>query len=188
MSVCDALPALFGSGKYDISPPFKLKLERSMFTFPFPLYFFQSGAESISLFLVLLRDSEELSKVSMYLEVSFGSYHESIQVYRRLWTGRSLMQQPPLRRIQRWMAVLKLQRLFSTLVGLETSQVSIANLQCTGIELTNTNPPTYLDVAPISEISLPDTLRNNRANAVVRSVPRLVAEGYMSVDYRFCFV
>ncbi|KAJ7794980.1 hypothetical protein B0H14DRAFT_3496509 [Mycena olivaceomarginata] len=47
--------------------------------------------------------------------------------------------------------------LFATLVGFETSRVSLAILQCTGIKLTNTNPPTYLDVAPISEISLPDT-------------------------------
>ncbi|KAJ7479108.1 hypothetical protein FB451DRAFT_1131301 [Mycena latifolia] len=52
---------------------------------------------------------------------------------------------------------LKIQGLFATLVSFDTSKVSLAVLQCTGIKIINTSPATYLDAAPIAEISLPDT-------------------------------
>ncbi|KAJ7877204.1 hypothetical protein B0H14DRAFT_3436151 [Mycena olivaceomarginata] len=53
--------------------------------------------------------------------------------------------------------LLKLHGLFATLVSFDTSKVSLAVLQCTLIKLTNKNPPTYLDSAPIAEIALPET-------------------------------
>ncbi|KAJ7720807.1 hypothetical protein B0H16DRAFT_1738643 [Mycena metata] len=57
--------------------------------------------------------------------------------------------------------LLKIQGLFATLVcfnqGSGRFKVSLAILQCTGIKLVNTSPVTYLDTAPVAEISLPDT-------------------------------
>ncbi|KAK7026942.1 hypothetical protein R3P38DRAFT_2463212, partial [Favolaschia claudopus] len=53
--------------------------------------------------------------------------------------------------------LLKLHGLFAGLVAFETSRVSLAILQCTGIKLTSTSPPSYLDSAPVAEISLPGT-------------------------------
>ncbi|KAJ7620027.1 hypothetical protein B0H17DRAFT_1340775 [Mycena rosella] len=53
--------------------------------------------------------------------------------------------------------LLKIQGLFATLVCFNTSKVSLAILQCTGIKIVNTSPVTYLDAAPIAEISLTDT-------------------------------
>ncbi|KAJ7471739.1 hypothetical protein FB451DRAFT_1036440, partial [Mycena latifolia] len=53
--------------------------------------------------------------------------------------------------------LLKIQGLFATLMCFDTSKVSLAVLQCMGIKIINTSPATYLDAAPIAEISLPDT-------------------------------
>ncbi|KAJ7120361.1 hypothetical protein C8R44DRAFT_877797 [Mycena epipterygia] len=53
--------------------------------------------------------------------------------------------------------LLKIQGLFATLVCFNTSKVSLAVLQCTGIKIVNTGPATYLEAGPIAEISLPDT-------------------------------
>ncbi|KAJ7251090.1 hypothetical protein C8J57DRAFT_1078413 [Mycena rebaudengoi] len=49
------------------------------------------------------------------------------------------------------------QWLFATLVSFNTSTVSLAILQCTGIKIVNTHPITYLEAAPTAEISLPDS-------------------------------
>ncbi|KAJ6559761.1 hypothetical protein B0H19DRAFT_1069490 [Mycena capillaripes] len=53
--------------------------------------------------------------------------------------------------------LLKLEGLFATLVAINTTKVSLAVLHCTVIKSNATNPPTYLDAAPIAEISLADT-------------------------------
>ncbi|KAJ7789629.1 hypothetical protein B0H14DRAFT_2397295 [Mycena olivaceomarginata] len=53
--------------------------------------------------------------------------------------------------------LLKLHGLFATLVSFDTSRVALAVLQCTLIKITNKNPPTYLDSAPVAEIALPDS-------------------------------
>ncbi|KAJ7133840.1 hypothetical protein C8R46DRAFT_1048234 [Mycena filopes] len=53
--------------------------------------------------------------------------------------------------------LLKLHGLFATLVSFDTSRVALAVLQCTLIKITNKNPPTYLDSAPIAEIALAET-------------------------------
>ncbi|KAJ7088428.1 hypothetical protein B0H15DRAFT_982116, partial [Mycena belliarum] len=47
--------------------------------------------------------------------------------------------------------------LFATLVCFNTSQVTLAILQCTGIKIIDTHPIKYLEAAPIAEISLPDS-------------------------------
>ncbi|KAK7015617.1 hypothetical protein R3P38DRAFT_2786566 [Favolaschia claudopus] len=47
--------------------------------------------------------------------------------------------------------------LFATLICFDTSKVSLAILQCTGIKITSTHPITYLEAAPSAEISLPDS-------------------------------
>ncbi|KAK7013944.1 hypothetical protein R3P38DRAFT_3322453 [Favolaschia claudopus] len=53
--------------------------------------------------------------------------------------------------------LLKLEGLFATLVAVNKTQVSLAILHCTVIKTHATNPPTYLDAAPIAELSLPDS-------------------------------
>ncbi|KAK7033869.1 hypothetical protein R3P38DRAFT_3186107 [Favolaschia claudopus] len=53
--------------------------------------------------------------------------------------------------------LLKLHGLFAALVAFDSSRVSLAVLQCTGIKIMSTSPPTYLDSAPTSEIALPAT-------------------------------
>ncbi|KAK7015800.1 hypothetical protein R3P38DRAFT_2786721 [Favolaschia claudopus] len=53
--------------------------------------------------------------------------------------------------------LLKIHGLFAALICFDTSKVSLAILQCTGIKITNTHPITYLEAAPSAEISLPDS-------------------------------
>lgn len=57
--------------------------------------------------------------------------------------------------------LLEIQGLFTTLIcfkqGSALPEVSLAILQCTRIKIVNTSLVTYFDVAPIAEISLPDT-------------------------------
>ncbi|KAK7021609.1 hypothetical protein R3P38DRAFT_3196381 [Favolaschia claudopus] len=53
--------------------------------------------------------------------------------------------------------LLKIHGLFATLICFDTSKVSLAILQCTGIKITSTHPITYLEAAPSAEISLPDS-------------------------------
>ncbi|KAJ7830764.1 hypothetical protein B0H13DRAFT_2371823 [Mycena leptocephala] len=53
--------------------------------------------------------------------------------------------------------LLKIQGLFATLICFNTSKVSLAILQCTGIKIVNKHPITYLEVAPTAEISLPES-------------------------------
>jgi hypothetical protein len=53
--------------------------------------------------------------------------------------------------------LLRLEGLFATLIVVNTSQVSLAILQCTVLKSNATNQPQYLDAAPIAELGLPDT-------------------------------
>jgi hypothetical protein len=53
--------------------------------------------------------------------------------------------------------LLEIQGLFATLICFNTSKVSLAILQCTGIKIVNKHPITYLEAAPTAEISLPES-------------------------------
>ncbi|KAK7021595.1 hypothetical protein R3P38DRAFT_2533481, partial [Favolaschia claudopus] len=53
--------------------------------------------------------------------------------------------------------LLRLQDLFATLIAINSSQVSLAILQCTIIKSSASNPATYLDAAPTAEIGLANT-------------------------------
>ncbi|KAJ7885277.1 hypothetical protein B0H14DRAFT_2563914 [Mycena olivaceomarginata] len=73
--------------------------------------------------------------------------------------------------------LLRLQGLFATLISFNVSEVSMAILQCTGIKITNTHPPTSLDAAPIAEISLPET-RYEVTGQILSLVPFVASDRF----------
>jgi hypothetical protein len=81
--------------------------------------------------------------------------------------------------------LLRLQGLFATLISFNVSQVSMAILQCTSIK--TTNPPTYLDAAPIAEISLPET-RYEVTGQILSLVPFVASDQSMSWAWTADFV
>ncbi|KAJ7227439.1 hypothetical protein GGX14DRAFT_511117 [Mycena pura] len=83
--------------------------------------------------------------------------------------------------------LLKIQGLFATLIAFNTSKVSLAILQCTGIKIVNTSPVTYLDAAPIAEISLPKT-RYEITGQIMSLVPFMDAGGEISWAWPADFV